>query len=536
MSSTKPSKLRQRLLLLIGLVLLLMAATGVLTLRQLSSVSQSVESLYKDRLLPVEQLRRVAQTFQTDLPMMVGQLRDGRLSLPLARQQLERAEQAARRSWSDYLETYLVEAEKRLIQRTEPELQRSHAAIARLRLLLQQGQLDSLTSAYSTDLRNETEPLLSLLNELIDVQLQIGRREAEDSNKAFGEAVLWVSLMVLLTAALGLALAWSVLQSHQQEQSESLASEARLQRFYMALSQTNQLIVRKPESAQQLYEALCRICVETGQAKLAMVVEQVEGGQYERTACFGPLERLMPGAPKRWSADAPYALAALSSEAIGTGEHAISNRAIAENRTAVGGVIPPGVEAMAAFPLRRNGQVVGALSLLAGELDFFDHAMLTLLDEMAGDVSFALDNLERDRVLLESLSKVQAERALFELLFNASSVSAALIRIADGTVMEINEQLCRYYGIARAELLGRRPGDLGVGMSEADRNRLYGEIKARGQVRNMEIALRSRDGRQRRLLVSGDLIDYRGEPCALASAVDVTELRGEQQSRQSQQQ
>ena len=534
MTAFKTSRLRRRLLMLIGLVLLLMTGTGVVTLLQLRTVAHTVESLYKDRLLPVEQLRRVALTFGTEVPMMLGQLRDGRLSLPLARQQLDRTEQTARRSWGDYLETYLVEAEKRLIQRAEPELQRGHAAIARLRKLLQQGQIESLSANFSTELRADTESLLSILNELIDVQMQIGRREAEASSQAFRDAVLWVTLMVLLTTVLGLALAWSVLQSHQEEQGEAVASQARLQRFYMALSQTNQLIVRNPDSAQQLYEALCRICVETGHAKLAKVVLQMDGGQFARVACFGPLERLMPGAPKRWSAEAPHVQAALSSEAINTGQHVISNRAIADGRMADGSsVIPPGVEAMAAFPLRSQGKVVGALTLLAGEQDFFDEAMLALLDEMAGDVSFALDNLAREQVLQDSLVKAETERALFELLFNASSVSAALVRIADGTVLEINEQLCRHYGYTRAELLGRRPSDLGVGMVDADRIRLYGQIKAQGRVRNMEVSLRGRDGSQRRLLISGDLVDYRGEACALATAIDVTELRiGQQQSQQ----
>ncbi|MDI4635580.1 MCP four helix bundle domain-containing protein [Pelomonas sp. V22] len=533
MTRVKPSKLRRRLLVLTGLVLLLMAGMGVLTLSQLRSVSMSVDSLYKDRLLPLEQLRRVALTFNTEVPAIVGQLRDGRLSLPLARQQLDKSEQAARRSWNDYLQTYLVDAEKRLIQRAEPELQRSHAAIARLRLLLQQGRTDSLTPAFSSELRADAEALLATLGELSDVQLQIGRREAEDSEASFRHAVLWVTLMVALTTGLGLLLTWSVLQSHQEEQGAAEASQARLQRFYMALSQTNQLIVRNPESAQQLFEALCRICVETGHAKLAKVVLKIDGDQFERAACFGPIERLMPGAPKRWNAVAPHAQAALSSIAINTGLHAVSNRAIADGRLTDGNsVIPPGVEAMAAFPLRRQGEVVGALSLLAGELDFFDEAMLALLDEMAGDVSFALDNLDREQTLRDSLQKSQQERALFQLLFNASAVSAALVRLADGTLLEINEQLCRHYGYSRAELLGRRPGDLGVGMVEADRNRLYGAIRTEGRVRNMQIQLRGRDGSQRRLLISGDLIDYQGEPCALATAIDITELQQQQQNQQ----
>ena len=60
-------------------------------------------------------------------------------------------------------------------------------------------------------------------------------------------------------------------------------------------------------------------------------------------------------------------------------------------------LIPPGVESMAAFPLRRGGEVVGALSLLAGEPDFFDPQVQGLLDEMAGDLSFALEHLRRER-------------------------------------------------------------------------------------------------------------------------------------------
>lgn len=533
MTPVKPSKLRRRLLVLTGLVLLLMAGMGALTLLQLRTVSKSVDSLYKDRLLPLEQLRRVALTFNTEVPMIVGQLRDGRLSLPLARQQLDKSEQAARRHWNDYLQTYLVEAEKHLIQRAEPELQRSHAAVARLRLLLQQGRTDGLTPAFSAELRTDTEALLATLGELNDVQLQIGRREAEDSEASFRQAVLWVTLMVMLTTGLGLALTWSVLQSHQEEQGEAQASEARLQRFYVALSQTNQLIVRNPGSAQQLFEALCRLCVETGNAKLAMVVQRAADGHCERAACFGPLERLMPGAPQRWSADAAHAQALMSREALSTGQHVVSNRAVVDGRMAHGrGVIPPGVEAMAAFPLRRQGEPVGALILLSGELDFFDEAMLALLDEMAGDVSFALDNLDREQSLRATLARSQTERALFALLFNASSVSAALIRIADGTILEINDQLCRHYGYTRAELLGRRPGDLGVGMVEADRLRLYGAIQAQGQVRNMEIGLRDRQGRQRRLLISGDLIDYQGEPCALSTAIDITELQQRQQNQQ----
>lgn len=107
----------------------------------------------------------------------------------------------------------------------------------------------------------------------------------------------------------------------------------------------------------------------------------------------------MPGAPQRWRADAPFARSSMATRAVLEGTHQVSNRALEDpSLTAPGApLIPPGVESMAAFPLRRGGEVVGALSLLAGEPDFFDPQVMGLLDEMAGDLSFALEHLRRER-------------------------------------------------------------------------------------------------------------------------------------------
>jgi GAF domain-containing protein len=89
----------------------------------------------------------------------------------------------------------------------------------------------------------------------------------------------------------------------------------------------------------------------------------------------------------------------MATRAILEGRHQVSNHALEDPTLAASGapLIPPGVESMAAFPLRRGGEVVGAISLLAGERGYFDPQVLGLMDEMAGDLSFALDHLRRER-------------------------------------------------------------------------------------------------------------------------------------------
>lgn len=55
-----------------------------------------------------------------------------------------------------------------------------------------------------------------------------------------------------------------------------------------------------------------------------------------------------------------------------------------------------GIHAGAAFPLWRNGSVVGCLSAYAAERDFFEADVTDLLDNLAGEISFALDLFDRE--------------------------------------------------------------------------------------------------------------------------------------------
>ena len=54
--------------------------------------------------------------------------------------------------------------------------------------------------------------------------------------------------------------------------------------------------------------------------------------------------------------------------------------------------------------------MIGALTLYADELDFFDIEQLSLLEEMASDISYALDNFAREA------ERKEAESLLIEQL------------------------------------------------------------------------------------------------------------------------
>ncbi|MDT9001742.1 MCP four helix bundle domain-containing protein [Paucibacter sp. APW11] len=386
--------LKQRLTSLIGLILVLMALLAVGGVMQLRHMSDRIDSVYRDRVVPMQQLRRMQQALIGELPALIARLQAG-VEPRRLRQDLDGVLGRVTQDWADYLGTEMVEREQALIDRCSPLLAQTQALLVQLR----DAEPSADLSNVQRDLRVRTLALDRLLDELVDLQLQVARQTSETAQAAVREAI-WLALAMVATAALlGAALAGAVWSRYRREQDEAESRRERLQRFYKALSETNQMIVRRHESSQSLFEGLCRICVSTGHATLASVV-LLEGTSFRRVAVEGPIDRLMPGVPASWSVDAPFARSSMSSQVIRGNAHIIKNHAMQdpELQKPPAPLLPPGVEAMAAFVLRRGGQAVGALSLLAPEPDFFDAELLRLLDEMVGDVSFALDHLTRDAI------------------------------------------------------------------------------------------------------------------------------------------
>jgi hypothetical protein len=78
-----------------------------------------------------------------------------------------------------------------------------------------------------------------------------------------------------------------------------------------------------------------------------------------------------------------------------------------------------GLRSVIVLPLIVSDEVFGCISLLAAEPNFFNEEEVRLLTELAGDISFALENMAR-QAKLEKLSRIRAVSAAI----NASVIRA----------------------------------------------------------------------------------------------------------------
>ena len=197
----------------------------------------------------------------------------------------------------------------------------------------------------------------------------------------------------------------------------------RLSRVHAVLSGINAAIIRIRER-DELFRESCRIAHEAGGFDVVWI-----GLMEERTKAVEPLvwhgcdasiRRLQEA--RSAAPDGCRAGQSLLLEMIKTRRPAITNDAPNDPRVRLGGARAElGFNSAAFLPLTVNEEVVGAMALYSPVGGHFDDAEVKLLSELAADISFALDHLEKSEraaylALYDEITGLANRRLLAERL------------------------------------------------------------------------------------------------------------------------
>lgn len=242
-----------------------------------------------------------------------------------------------------------------------------------------------------------------------------------------------------------------------QDITERIETEQRikkLNRVYAVLSNINQTIVRTRDLGQ-LFQNACQIAVEDGGMLMAWIGLIDESGRLSPVASAGVvdnyLERIAP-----FMNDAPNNTGPMG-HTLRQGECAICN----DISTDPGMMhvrelaLSLGYRALATFPLIVSDKIRGIIALYTGEAFFFDDEEMQLLDELALDISFAMEINEREtqRQIAEEHVRYQAD--LIENISD-SIISTDL----NFMIRSWNQAAENLYGWAADEVIGRSFNDI----------------------------------------------------------------------------
>jgi PAS domain S-box-containing protein len=168
-----------------------------------------------------------------------------------------------------------------------------------------------------------------------------------------------------------------------------------------------------------------------------------------------------------------------------------------------------------AFPIIVRGCTIGAIAIYADKLGFFDDETVALLDELAADLSFALESMELERM---------RHRAVDELnQFFALSLDMLCISNLDGYIHRLNPAWERTLGFSAVEMCSRpwiefvHPDD----RPQAEIACL--KLRSGIEIEHLDLRFLSKSGSHRWVIVSATPVIDQG--VVFAVVTDITERK-----------
>lgn len=247
----------------------------------------------------------------------------------------------------------------------------------------------------------------------------------------------------------------------QRDITERKVAEDRLRfltRVHAMFSGIAMLMMREHDR-DTLYSEACRIAVETGGFKMAVLSFKASADdEIAPRASAGQSAELLR-AITLLKEDAQASVTSMTARALSSRLPVISNDAIEGCPEVLRSVYAAsGVRSVAVFPLLIQDEAAGSMALFSADREFFHKEEVTLLGNLTGDIAFALDALDKaerlERAAFYDPLTGQANRRLFMDRLQQSLRSHAAL--ASGMALLIVD-LERFKNVN--ESLGRAAGD-----------------------------------------------------------------------------
>jgi methyl-accepting chemotaxis protein len=166
------------------------------------SMTASMQSIYDDRVVPLQQLKLVADAYAVSIVDTTHKVRAGKLTFEEGLDSVDKATTVISEQWSAYLSTTLTEDESKIIQSVKQDMQRSDKAVAELKHILAARDTVALENFAKNDLYPAIDPTSGGISTLSEYQLTAASQLQKDGQALFGMlTLLMLGVAITITLA-----------------------------------------------------------------------------------------------------------------------------------------------------------------------------------------------------------------------------------------------------------------------------------------------------------------------------------------------
>lgn len=279
-------KVQTRLFILVGILTLFLAIVGILGLSAARNANAGLDTVYNDRVLPLDQLKKISDMYAVNIVDTCHKVRNGNLDWNDGFKNISEAKKIIEENWRVYIGTSLVEQEKALIRELEPLFRRADSALAVALNIMKNRNSADITRFTVSEMYPAIDPVTDKIDQLIKVQLLVAKDEYTKSealyirNRTISIAVILFAIFV--SVAIALMIVRNLLRQLGGEPSDVVAIAKHLAEGDL----TARVAVRKGDSSSALYamknmnEGLKKMIsdVVAGSQSLVQTIQEISAG------------------------------------------------------------------------------------------------------------------------------------------------------------------------------------------------------------------------------------------------------------------
>jgi methyl-accepting chemotaxis protein len=176
---------------------LALGVIGGYAIYSFSQINQKIGTIYDDRVVPLEQLKRISDNYAVHVIDAVNKAHQGLITPQEARQEIQQAQRDIDQIWQSYRVTQLTAEEAQMVREMESLFQQADPQMDRL--------VETLATATATDLGAfngalyaTIDPITSQLDALIHLQLEVAGAERQAAEALYRQTrTVFIAMLAL---------------------------------------------------------------------------------------------------------------------------------------------------------------------------------------------------------------------------------------------------------------------------------------------------------------------------------------------------
>lgn len=199
---------RTKLILLIVIPLAASLAIALSSMTSLKKISGTATSLTQERIVPVLQLERIARQYTHNLVDMAHKTRAQMMFWKEAQDALTTARVELEQEWAGFLERELSPQEQAVLDKYPEAIASAEKSMSKLADFIEQQSSYGMGNYVDLELYQEVEPVLQLINELIQVQEMLATQAGQKASDVAKDGVQLLMIDVGILTIFVLGLGW----------------------------------------------------------------------------------------------------------------------------------------------------------------------------------------------------------------------------------------------------------------------------------------------------------------------------------------